>query len=221
MFMKKFCLVILFTCILVFAVFPQTGIIRELAGDVQIKARGAADFSPAQIGSTVALDTIVSTGFRSNALIEISSTLITVRPLTRLSLAEIRSSSGTESLNVNLQAGRIRVDVAPPAGTRADIVIQAPVATASVRGTSFEMDTRNLNVVSGSVNWSDSNGFSMAVSSGYSSTISETDKAVDPVEIAKLELTPSTPVGSGEAGESLRSSAFDTESGDVNIGFGW
>ena len=219
--MKKNFLMVLLTCVLNFAIFPQTGVIRELAGDVQIKPRGASDFSPAQIGSTIALDTIVSTGFRSNALIAIGSTMITVRPLTRLSLAEIQSSAGTETLNVNLQAGRIRVDVTPPAGTRADVSIQSPVATASVRGTSFDMDTRNLKVSSGTVNWSDSNSFSMAVTQGYSSTISDTERVIDPIELAELELTPSTPVGSGDAGESLRSSALDTDGGNLDMGFAW
>ena len=52
-------------------------------------------------------DTIISTGFKSSALIRAGSSVITVRPLTRLALAEIISAAGTENINVNLQAGRI------------------------------------------------------------------------------------------------------------------
>ena len=218
--MKKFCLVVLFAGVVVFSGFPQSGVIREMAGDVQIKS-GTSDFVPAQTGSVVSQDTIISTGFRSQALIEIGSTLITVRPLTRLSLAEIRGSQGTESLNVNLQAGRIRVDVTPPAGTRANVTIQSPVATASVRGTSFEMDTRNLSVGSGSVNWRDPNGFSMAVASGYSSSISDTDKAVDPIVIAESTLTPPPPVGSGLSGEPTSSSSVASSSGYLGFNIYW
>jgi hypothetical protein len=70
-------------------------------------------------------DTVVSTGFKSTALIEVGSTVITVRPLTRLTLTEIRASSESESLNVNLQSGRIRVDVNPPAGAKASMAVAA------------------------------------------------------------------------------------------------
>ena len=218
--MKKFYLAILLVCTSVFTVYSQTGVIRELTGDVQLKGPGSSDFSPAQVGTQLSQDTIVSTGFRSSALIAVGSTVISVRPLTRLSLAEISSSQGTENLNVNLQAGRVRVEVAPPAGLRANVSVQAPSATASVRGTSFEMDTRNLNVSSGSVNWQDLNGFSTAVTLGFSSSIDEIGMVVDPVQLAAEELSPTGPVGSGEAGESLAASD-STNIVDFDLGLSW
>ena len=47
----------------------QAGEITELSGTVELKAAGQADFVPAKIGDRVTRDTIVSTGFRSTALI--------------------------------------------------------------------------------------------------------------------------------------------------------
>ena len=177
-------------------VFGQNGVIKELAGTVELKRAGQAAFVPARAGDTVARDTIVSTGFKSTALISIGSTVITVRPLTRLSLAEISSSAGSETINVNLQTGRVRVDVDPPAGTRANATVHGPSATASVRGTSFEFDTREVRVLKGVVAFNGRKGGVMLVSAGSSSKTSETNKATDPIVTTAAELLPPSPVGS-------------------------
>jgi hypothetical protein len=218
--MKRFCLTVLFATAAIFTVYSQTGIIRELTGDVEIKRAGQTTFTAASAGDTVTGDTIISTGFRSSAIIAIGSSVITVRPLTRLSLADIQRTENSESVNVNLQAGRVRVDVNPPAGTRANFNVQGPAASASVRGTSFEMDTKNLSVTSGSVSWRDSNGFSAAVTVGFSSSVSDTGSVVDPVEVTAAEFTPPTPVGSGVSGETSTASA-ETASGDIDIEVNW
>jgi hypothetical protein len=172
------------------AVFGQTAVIRELSGTVELKRAGQTAFVPARIGDEVAQNTIVSTGFRSTALIAAGSSVITVRPLTRLSLAEISSASGTETINVSLQTGRVRVNVDPPPGTRATMSVRGPSATASVRGTSFEFDTRNLSVQSGVVAFRGGRGGVMLVSSGSTSTIKADEKAADPIETNALALTP-------------------------------
>ena len=177
------------------AVFAQNGMIRELSGTVELKARGASSFVAAKSGDQVSADTVISTGFKSTALITVGSALITVRPLTRLTLTEIHSSSGTETLNLNLQAGRVRVDVNPPAGTRAAMSVSSPMATASVRGTSFEFDTRNVKVNHGQVNFKGNRGFARLVNGGSSSTIKENGKAADPIQIKIAEIAPPPPVG--------------------------
>ena len=76
--------------------FAQSGgVIKELSGTVELKPAGQADYTAAKAGDAVARDTVVSTGFKSSALITVGSTTLTVRPLTRLSLAEISASAGT------------------------------------------------------------------------------------------------------------------------------
>ena len=177
------------------AVFAQSGVVRELSGTVELKAKEASSFVAAKAGDQVNADTVISTGFKSTALVAVGSTLITVRPLTRLTLTEIRASSGTETLNLNLQAGRVRIDVNPPAGTRSATSVTSPMATASVRGTSFEFDTRNLKVNHGQVNFRGNRGFARLVNGGSSSKIKEDGKAVAPIHIRITELSPRSPVG--------------------------
>jgi len=172
-------------------VFAQTGVIRELSGTVELKSAGSAAFVPAKNGDTVARDTIVSTGFKSTALLQVGSTIITVRPLTRLSVSEISASAGNETLNMNLQAGRVRVDVNPPAGAKTSMAVVSPSATASVRGTSFEFDTRNLHVSNGIVLFKGNRGYTYQLSAGTSGSVGWTGTATSLVST----LPQSSPVG--------------------------
>ena len=187
----------------------QNGVIRELSGTVELKNSAASSFVPAKTGDLVMEDTVISTGFKSSALLELGSVLIAVQPLTRLTLTEIRSSSETEILNVNLQAGRVRVDVKPPAGTRASMTVRSPSATASVRGTSFEFDTRNLRVHEGSVSFQGSAGQRIAISAGSSSALGEGGRAQNPVSAGSSSHRPGSPGG----GDSSPGSITGTTSG--------
>ena len=173
-----------------------TGEITEFTGTVELKHPGSSDFVPARAGDTLSANTLVSTGFRSTAIIKAGSTVLTVRPLTRLTLAEISISSETEAVNVSLQTGRVRVDVNPPAGTRANFTVQGPSSTASVRGTSFEFDTISLTVLEGEVVFHGANGGTYLVYANSSSEVNQFGRAEDPVEIYWAQLFPAPPAGS-------------------------
>jgi hypothetical protein len=192
---------VIFLMLLAFGAYAQNGVIRELSGTVEAKAPGAASFTPLNAGDQVSQDTVISTGFKSTALVEVGSSLLTVRPLTRLTLTEIRSSAGAETLNVNLQAGRVRVDVTPPAGTRASMSVSSLMATASVRGTSFEFDTRNVKVSHGIVSFAGNRSRSSArlVNAGYASRV-EDGKTVDPIKMRNSRLSPPAVAGTGSSG---------------------
>jgi len=192
--MKRGLFFLLLLAVTVLCVFGQnakriTGVIRDLTGEVELKRAGTSAFIKAKAGDAVAGDTIVSTGFKSTAIIEIGSSSIAVRPLTRLSLAEIQSVSDTETVDVKLQTGRIKVDVKPAAGTRTNFTVQSPSATASVRGTSFEFDTFNLMVNEGRVAFQGNKGAGILIPAGMTSSIDADDKAVDPVGAAEIPAT--------------------------------
>ena len=184
--MKRGLIFLLLLAVSVFCAFSQnakrlTGVIRELTGEVELKRAGTSAFTKARTGDTIAADTIVSTGFKSTAVIELGSSSIAVRPLTCLSLAEIQSISDTETVNVKLQTGRVKVDVKPPAGTKTNFTVQSPSSTASVRGTSFEFDSYNLLVNEGMVAFHGNKGMVVLVPTGMASSIGADDKAVDPL----------------------------------------
>ena len=194
--MKRITIVFILALLLTAEVFAQNGVIREIFGTVEIKRTGAAAFTAARTGDIIAKDTIVSTGLKSTALIAIGSAVLTVRPLTRLSLAEISSSAGTETINVNLQTGRVRVDVTPPPETRTTTTVQSPAATASVRGTSFEFDTQSITVLEGTVAFQGTNGSAVLVGGGGSSEVTANGRAADPINTSTVELMPPPYAGS-------------------------
>jgi len=175
--------------------FAQNGVIKDLTGTVELKTANSAVFVAAKAGDAVSQDTVVSTSFKSTALIEIGSTIIAVRPLTRMTLTEIRASSESESLNVSLQTGRIRVDVKPPAGTKAIMTATSPTSTASVRGTSFELDARNLHVISGNVAFKGSRGAFTVITTGFDGTVNQNGGAVNPLTLGDSAYKPRPPAG--------------------------
>ena len=156
-----------------------SAIIRELSGTVELQHPGSATWEKAAQGQTLMQNTIISTGFKSSALINVGNSIINVRPLTRLSLTELSQRSGTETINANLQAGRVRVDVKAPVGSRASFNVQSPVATASIRGTVFEMSTYELRVIEGTVEYTSVFNAPLLIdASGYSYVDERTGQAV-------------------------------------------
>jgi len=164
--------------------FAQKAVIKDLTGTVELKLSGSSDFIPAGVGAEVAQDTIISTGFKSTALVQAGSAVITVRPLTRLTLTEIQALQETENITLSLQSGRVRVDVNPPAGTKTSLSVSSPTATASVRGTSFEFDTRNLRVHSGTVAFMGKWGYQVSVQEGRTSVVTAAGTPSAPQQVA-------------------------------------
>jgi hypothetical protein len=180
------------------SLFAQQGIIKEVNGTVELKPAGTAVFVPAKAGDQVAPNTIVSTGFRSSALITVGSATLMVRPVTLLSLTEISQVQGIEKINVNIQTGRLRAELKPPAGMKADMTVKGPTATASVRGTAFEFDTLTVRVAEGTVAYSGNGGDTMLVDAGASSEMDPVmGRPADPVEMSAANLLPPAPVGAG------------------------
>jgi hypothetical protein len=218
--MKKIFFVF-FVAILVFSVYSQNGVITEIVGDVEVKSTSASAFSRASVGTQITQDTIVSTGFRSTAVITIGSTTLTVRPLTRLTLAEIQSSSAEENLNIDLETGRVRVALKPPAGTKANTTVQTPSATASVRGTEGEIMDGNVEMDNGRIIFQGKDGLSVVLSSeGSSSTLNPDGGAITPSDVKTGGMTPSGPIGAGSSGESAPGAITNT-TGNIGFDINW
>jgi hypothetical protein len=194
-------------------------VVREINGKVEIKAPGSSDWTPARQGQSIARAAVVSTGFKSTAVIALGNSLLSVQPLTRLTVEEIQESAGNERVNINLQTGRVRADVKPPAGGRTEFTVKSPSATASVRGTSFEFDGLHLRVDEGRVHVTggDRSGTYVGVGHSVSADI-ETGRTTSAVETAKEELVPSLPVGINNAPETP---VTRTATGDIDASFYW
>jgi hypothetical protein len=201
------------------AVFSQEVIIREISGTVEVKAAGAADWSPARQGQRIARTTAVSTGFKSTAILEAGNSVLTVQPLTRLTVDEIQESLGKERLSFSLRTGRIRADVKPPAGGRTEFTVRSPTATASVRGTVFEFNGIQLRVDEGRVRLIGGDRSGVYVGAGRQvQTDIENGRTATAAETVREDLSPSPPPGMDSGAENKITLPPD---GEVNAGFDW
>jgi hypothetical protein len=202
-------------------IFAQEAVIREISGTVELKAPGAAAWSPARRGQRLGQNVLISTGFKSSAVIAIGNSTLSVQPLTRLSLEELVRAESGEKVDINLRAGRVRADVKPPVGGRTEFTVKSPTATASVRGTAFEFDGLRLKVDEGRVHVSGvAGGGGTYVGAGHQAKMDiETGRTAGAAETAKEELTPPAPVGVESVPEIKAAPSPST--GDMDIGFEW
>jgi hypothetical protein len=220
--MKNFLtgLLLLWGMSLVFAQVPESrAVFREIHGTVEVKAPGEAKWSPAEEGQSIDREAMVSTGFKSTAVIGLGNSILSVQPLTRLSLEEIREMAGNERVDISLRTGRIRADVKPPAGGKTEFTVRSPSATASVRGTSFEFDGIRLRVEEGRVHVTGNDRSGTYVGVGHSvSTDIETGRMVSAADTVREELVPTLPAGMENTPEIP---AAPVVQGNVNAGFAW
>jgi len=167
---------------------PPAAVIREITGTVELKRPGEA-WTAANPGDRIDRATIISTSFRSTAILAVGSSTLVVRPITRLSLENLLIQNKTEMVNINLRSGRVRVDVTPAAGNKSNFTVRSPSAVASVRGTSFEMDTISIQVLEGTVSYvsvDDQMARQVRVGAGQESWVdAETSDAVNPMAAAE------------------------------------
>jgi hypothetical protein len=201
------------------ALFAQEAVIREVTGTVELKAPGAADWTPARRGQGITRNTLVSTGFKSGAVIALGNSTLTVQPLTRLSLEELVRAGENEKVEIGLRAGRIRAEVKPPPGGSTGFTVRSPTATASVRGTVFEFNGLRLSVDEGRVHFSGGDRTGTYVDGGRRvSTDPESGRTVGVRETAMEALTLPLPAGVDGAPEERTAASV---AGSVDIGFDW
>ncbi|MBR0336190.1 MAG: FecR domain-containing protein, partial [Alistipes sp.] len=90
-------------------------------------------------GDILSSGSIISTGFKSSAVLYIGASLIEVRALTRLTIEEIVEQNQNYNTTMFLDAGSIKADIKKSENKRVGFKVRTSVATASVRGTSGEI----------------------------------------------------------------------------------
>lgn len=152
--MKKFSLffsvLVLATAWAYSAATVQDAVFSEVNGKVEYQSQGAS-WKPAHVGDRVTRGTMISTGFKSSAIVKVGPTSISLKPVTRLTLEDLIKTEGGTQTSLYLLAGRVNADVPPQAGETTEFKVSSPTATASVRGTKFEFDGVNLVVDRGTV----------------------------------------------------------------------
>ncbi len=149
----------------------QSAVIKELTGKVQLK-NPDGQWVSATPGAAVGPGTIVSTGFNSTAVLDLGTSQIQVRPLTRMRLDELLRKANNVTTTVFLTVGEVHASVDRLPGLTQAFKLESPVSTAAVRGTQFTFAGDWVATHEGVVEFLNSLGLGRDVAEGEGSELS-------------------------------------------------
>lgn len=130
--MKKI-VTILVLLTVAFYSFALDGIVMEVLGKVEKQVDNS--WIALKKGDVLVPGDIVSTGFKSEAVISIGESVITVKALTRMTIEQLYEKNKNHVSSVYLDVGSVSADVKPVTNKRVGFTVKTPAVTASVRGT--------------------------------------------------------------------------------------
>ena len=163
--MRKIIVIAMFAGVSLLSVMAQEASFSEVNGKVEYQT-GSDTWKPARPGDKVGKGVVISTGFKSTAVLMIGKSSISIKPLTRMTLEDIVKTEGGTQSQLFLLAGRVKADIPPQPGQTTEFKVKSPTATASVRGTGFEFDGVNLIVEHGTVQLMTATGQTRMVGAG-------------------------------------------------------
>lgn len=181
--------------------------LAALDGEV-ITVKGKVEFQDAQgvwktlkAGDPLIPGTMISTAFKSEATVKLGASILTIKPLTRMTLTQLVEKSDTVDTELYLEVGNVKAEVNPLNNKKNGFTVKSPVATASVRGTVFELGDQ-LVILKGSVLYVSALGQSRIGTAGQQlelfgeSVTSPVASLQENMETITLLNTPSTEVKS-------------------------
>ena len=163
------------------------GVFRTVSGKVEYQIPGDV-WRAASTGTRIPSGALISTGFRSEATLEIDSAVLTVRPLTRMRIDELVEKEGVISTELHLRVGRVRAEVKAVKGLQNNFRLTSPVSTAAVRGTSFDYDGVNLRVLSGLVRFANQFNVGTTLGAGERGTLTGNGLPLAGADARELEM---------------------------------
>ncbi|MEW5816395.1 MAG: hypothetical protein AB1798_13485 [Spirochaetota bacterium] len=190
---KKILIVLLITRLFLPLFGQEQAKVKEYSGKVTFKEPGR-EWQPAEKGMNVAMGTTLSTGFNSTAVLDLGTSELFMKALTRMTLEELIRAEKTVTTKVFLNAGRVRAKVKTGEDLTHDFICLSSISTASVRGTDFEFDGERIKAIEGVVFISNAVGQTRTVFAGEESetTRYETPKRAEEQKIAAAQVSPST-----------------------------
>jgi hypothetical protein len=172
--MRKPFSIILAGVILVVALAPglsaqNQAVITEMRGKVEVMPQGGS-WQAARVGMTVNRGATISTGFNSSAVLDLGTSVLQVRPLTRMELQELIQQGNTVSTELFLKVGKVRAEVKTGEGLTQDFKLKSPVSTAAVRGTTLEFEDLVVEVINGQVFFTNRNNQTRSLAGGEGSS---------------------------------------------------
>lgn len=135
--MKKNALLLLVATCSLCAATALDAQVKTVTGKVEVQKDGS--WVSVKEGDVLAKGAVVSTGFKSGAELQINDAIVSLGPLSRMTVQQLVEDSSIDETSLFMDAGSVKADINRTSGKRVNFKISSPVATASVRGTTFTM----------------------------------------------------------------------------------
>ncbi len=221
--MKKSIFFILLILLPVFYSFSaDVPTVKQIQGKVEIK-NSQSGWVKAEKGMKISPGALISTGFKSDAVIELDNSEIYIKQLTRMSIENLSRKQNTVNTELNLRLGRIKADVKSSKGLKHDFTVRTPVSTAAVRGTVFNSGLRNIIVENGRISYTNRLGQSVTIDGGNSSKIKSKgfDSPQNALETIIDDFIVSTSTQQEPVALTTSTGSNNIKSGSIKLVFQW
>lgn len=135
--MKRLFVVISLLALFVSALSAQSAKVTYVKGKVEVSSGNG--WVALKVGDTVSQSQTISTGFQSEARLNLNGHILAVAAFTRVKLETLAFSEKNDSVNLYVDTGAVRSQVNKTQNKKIDYTARTAVAVASVRGTTFDL----------------------------------------------------------------------------------
>ena len=82
---------------------------------------------------------VIQTGFKSELILQMKESVVTVGPLSRMTIEQLAEKQSKDDTRLYLDTGSLKANVKKTENRRVGFTVKSPVATASVRGTIIDV----------------------------------------------------------------------------------
>ena len=132
--MKKTILAFVFALAAVISANALDATVLSVKGKVEVQK--GEEWVPVKAGDIISKGSVISTGFKSEAVIKVKESKFTLSPLTRITIEKLSSTKAKDNTQLYLDSGSVGFDVKKSENKKVGFKVRSPAATASVRGTS-------------------------------------------------------------------------------------
>lgn len=136
---KLFANILVFSALSLFAlpILAEDAKVVAVVGKAEVQK--GSDWVALSIGDSIPKGSVISTGFKSELLLKVNASNIKLGPLTRMTVEQLIQNASENKTSLFIDSGKVNVEVNKTGNKREDFKVSSPVATASVRGTSFTL----------------------------------------------------------------------------------
>lgn len=140
--MKKAVKTVAFICLTLFGSIcafsaPFEATVVSAKGKTEVQRAGV--WTALTTGNSVSRGDIIQTGFKSELILKIKNSTVTVSPMSRITVEQLAEKKDKDETKLFLDTGSVRSNIKKTEDRRVGFTVRSPVATASVRGTEFSV----------------------------------------------------------------------------------